>query len=334
MKTIYYFKDDLHNVTEYYFGLIIKALEKNGNKVIELPAYKKSVVKGISKDSYFLITMPREFILLYIKGYRNFIYWYQGIVPEENYMIMGDKWRKPIYSWIEKLSLKKIQYKIGVSKYMFQHFESKYHLKFKDGENFIMPCFNSTLFKSNFHISGKYDNAVFCYAGGVQPWQGFDIILQTYKQIEDKYKNTTLRIFSKDLDAAKDLLLKYDIRHYTLDSVKQEEMNDALSLCKYGFLLRDNNIVNQVATPTKLATYVGNGVIPIITSTIRSYADIATEYPHIYCYDENNKEQVIDKALTDKIDAQELEDEYTSLMDKYFNTDKYIERLQVFLSHL
>lgn len=334
MKTIYYFKENLNNVTEFYYNIIIEALKMNGCVVKELPVYTRALTKNISKDSYFLVTLPKEFAPLYLHGFRHFIYWYQGLVPEENYMIMGDKWRTPIYSYLEKFSLRKAEYKIGVSKYMFQHFEKKYHLKFGEGDYFVMPCFNSTFCERNFHIPGKYDNNIFCYAGGIQPWQGFDDIMQTYKMIEGKYENTSLRIFSKNLKAAKVMLDKYNIKHYTLDSVKQEDMNDALAQCKYGFLLRDNNIVNQVATPTKLATYVGNGVIPIMTSTIRFYADIAEEYPHVYSYDENDKDEVINKALTDKIDAKKLEEEYSSLMDKYFNPQRYIKELRVFFKEI
>ena len=93
-------------------------------------------------------------------------------------------------------------------------------------------------------------------------------------------------------------------------------------------------MINQVATPTKLANYLGNGVVPIFTDTIKAYADIAKEYEHLYCFGDTDKDIVIDKALHDVIAPDDLEKEYRIVMDKFFNPQKYSELLSKYFENI
>lgn len=228
--------------------------------------------------------------------------------------------------------MKKIKYPICVSKYQVQFYEEKYHLNLKHA--FVMPCFNGEFNSEHFYISDKYKNNVFCYAGGIQVYQGFNLILDIYKKIEDRYPNTFLKIYTFDLEKAKKIIKTYNIKNFSVESVPQSEVDDVLAKCKFGFLIRDNNMINQVATPTKLANYLGNGVVPIFTDTIKAYADIAKEYEHLYCFGDTDKDIVIDKALHDVIAPDDLEKEYRNVMDKFFNPHKYSEQLSKYFENM
>ena len=63
-------------------------------------------------------------------------------------------------------------------------------------------------------------------------------------------------------------------------------------------------------------------MIPIFTDTIWTYADIAEQYEHLYCFGDSNKKTILDAALSAKVDANKLEKEYKSVMDEYFNPEK------------
>lgn len=329
MNKIYYFKEDVRTVTGYYYGIILDAMEQKGYERVELDDYKSKKVKNLPKDTWFLLTSLKEYFFLYVRGYRNFVYWFQGIIPEEDYWRTGSKLRRFCFAALERIAWKKIPYKICVSKYQVEHYQRKYG-KVSAQTYFVMPCFNSEFYPEHFHVEGKYEHNVFCYAGGVQTYQGFGAILKTYKEIESRYKDTFLRIYTLNQEKAKQMIESEGIENYSLDSVPQEKVPEKLSECKYGFIIRDNNIVNQVATPTKLCDYLGNGVIPIFTDTIRAYADIAEHYEHLYCFRDSNKEIVLDAALSAKVDANELEKEYKSVMDEYFNPKKIKEQLKEF----
>jgi cytochrome c551/c552 len=47
----------------------------------------------------------------------------------------------------------------------------------------------------------------------------------------------------------------------------------------FGFILRDTMPINEVSTPTKFSTYVGAGVIPIITDSTPALAAMASHSP-------------------------------------------------------
>lgn len=331
--TVYYFKEDCRNVTEYYYNVILDALKKRGVDCKVLDKCDFQTARLISKSDYVLVTTLKSFIILYLSGKKNFIYWYQGITPEEVYLMSGQKWKYYVNSFIEKLSLKTIKYKIGVSKYLFEHFEEKYKVKIDWNTVFIMPCFNSELNENSFKTQGKYEKNIFCYAGGTQAWQGFDEILRIYAEIEKKRDDVFLKIYSKDIAAAKLMIEAAKLKHYSVDCVPQSEMDKALSDCKFGFIIREDNIINNVATPTKLGTYMANGVIPIFSSTVHSFRDLSDDYKYLCCVE--NGPEVADQItafMENTFDAQDIYKEFERLFTDYYNKERYVSKLKSFLS--
>lgn len=329
---VFYFRKDINDVTGYYYNIITDALIDNGYNVKTL--YDDSfslIVKSISKNDYILVTSLFTFIKLYLLGYRNFIYWFQGVSPEENYVLLQSKIRYYIYSQIEKIAIKKIRYKIGVSSYLFKHFEKKYKLDIDNDSIFIMPCFNADINKDHFYTPGKYKNNTFCYAGSMRAWQGFDNILNYYSKIEQLHPDVSFKIYTSDIEIAKEKVLKSSIRNYSIGCVPIEEVDNVLSECKFGFLLREDTIINNVATPTKLGSYLGNGLIPIFTSAIHAYRDLATEYSFLCCLEGMTDTKSIEKFLMDNISPDDVYKEYTSIFNNYFNRKEYVKQLQKFL---
>ena len=333
MKKIYYFKKDLRNVTEYYYGIILSSLKKAGYETVELENFDRRKRPAIEKDSYILATDLLDFFVLYLYGYRKFVYWFQGISPEEHYLIKKSKWKYWLLSYCERLALKKVKYRIGVSKYLFEHYNVKYHMNINLLDVFIMPCYNTELQELNFFTPDKYQNKIFCYAGGVQKWQGFEEIVAIYQQIEMKHDDVFLKIYSKQLDEAKEIISKYSLKHYSVDCVPQDEVDKTLADCMFGFIIRNDSVINNVATPTKLATYVGNGVIPIYTGTIHAYKDLSDKYQYLCCIKDEYDIEPIEDLLNKKVDGTILLKEYEKLFNDYFNTENYIKDLSRFFQN-
>ena len=330
--TVCYFKEDCRNVTEYYYNIIIDALKQRGVECKVLDKCDFKTARTISKDDYVLATTLKSFIILYLLGRRNFIYWYQGITPEEVFLMSGQKWKFYVNSFIEKLSLKTIKYKIGVSNYLFEHFEKKYKIKIDRSTVFIMPCFNSELNENSFKTPGKYEKNVFCYAGGTQAWQGFDVILRIYAEIEKLRDDVFLKIYSKDIDSAKRMIEAINIKNYSIDCVPQSEMDNALADCKFGFIIREDSIINNVATPTKLGTYLANGVVPIFSSTIYSFRDLANKYKYLCCVENKNAVDCIIRLLNENIKEEKVKEEYKDIFSSFYSKNNYITKLGLFLS--
>lgn len=328
---IYYFKEDVRNVTETYYDIILNSLRRNGYTVIAIETCTWKSVRIIKKEDYILATrLGRFWLLYYLCGFRNFIFWFQGITPEEVYMIYHKKWMYWIFSFLEKLAIKTSKYKISVSKYIFKHFENKYKINLDYNKLFIMPCFNSEFNSASFLTNNKYKKNTFCYAGGLQVWQGFEDILNIYKKIEEKYNNTFFKIYSKELDKAKSIVKQSGIKNYSIECVPKEKMQEALSDCKFGFIIRENNTVNNVATPTKLGTYIGNGVIPIMNKTIYAFNDMCDSYQYIINTNLDDPCSKIESYLDD-IDQQKIYNEFKQFYDTFYNKEKYIKELQNYL---
>lgn len=328
---VYYFKEDIRNVTEMYYDVMLSALRKKGYELILLDKATIRSARTIEKGSYILATSLLAFFKCWLVGHKKFIYWYQGITPEEDKMIFGSQFRYIVFSWIEKLSLKKIKYKIGVSKYLFKHYERKYGMQIPEEEVFIMPCYNSDFHKESFFVEDKYKKNTFCFAGGMQVWQGFEDIVKLFVQIENKYPNAFLKVYSKDKVEAKKILDKYHVANYLLDCVPQEEMEKVLADSKFGFIIREDNIINNVATPTKLGTYIGNGIIPVYTPTIHAYADLKGKYKYLCCADVSNLLEALEPYMTQTIDNNDIMKDYSKLFKDYFNKEKYIDKLVEYL---
>ena len=333
---VFYFKEDIRNVTELYYTIMLSALSNVGVELCELKKSASLSVLKIPRSQYVLATTLKAFIILYVLGYRNIIYWFQGITPEEDYMTYHSILRKMLFTWAEKRAVKYSKYRIGVSTYLFEHYEKKYGIAISKDSVFIMPCFNaSSINKQNFYNLEKYKNNIFCYAGGMQAWQGFDKIVEIYKHVEERFPNVFFKVLSKDIEAAKRIIERYGIKNYSIYNVPQDKMDEELSSCKFGFIVREDNIINNVATPTKLGTYVGNGVIPIFTPAIRSFYDMSKKYKYLCCINDNDGSfKEIEALMEDEISPDTLYDEYKEIFDNYYNKEKYIQELSKYLSPL
>ena len=64
-----------------------------------------------------------------------------------------------------------------------------------------------------------------------------------------------------------------------VDTLPADELKKEYEKAQYGFTLRDNIIVNEVACPTKLIDYVKYGIIPILKSDkIGDFVENGLEY--------------------------------------------------------
>lgn len=325
---IYFNKKYCNTVTTFYFNVVIDALREAGQKVVIIDSYNTENLKIISKDDYILETKATELLKLSFKGFGKFIYWFQGIIPEEDYMRFHSKWRRFIMSFAEKQALKKSEYILFVSHSMKEHYTRKYKMDFSNRKTFIMPCFNTIIEKAAFYKEGKYKNNIFCYAGAVSiEWQCFEEVVDTYKAIENKYRdNVKLKILTKEQQEAITILTRKGVKNYEVKFVPANQVPQELAECKFGFLIRHNHPVNYVATPTKISAYMASGVILLYTSAVNDFAMKAKEMKYVIKLD-SDYEQKLNQFIEENIPADDVFAEYNALMGSYFNAEKYKKEL-------
>ncbi len=199
----------------------------------------------------------------------------RGVSPEE---FLGlESPLAPLYSalsgHVEKYLFKNINQFFFVTKNMEDHYRKKYpHSTFSSE---IYPTIvNDDLF---FHdikkrhltrnkLGYKENHCVYCYVGNTSPWQKLDEILLEFDNKSNINKNLRLLIVTTEPNTVNGMLSKMQIDnpYIVVTSSSYQDVPNYLNASDYGLLIRDNTIVNYVASPTKRNEYSACG-LPIIT---------------------------------------------------------------------
>ena len=280
-------------------------------------------------DLYF-VSEAKSAMILVAKGCKNLIYWAQGIAPEEDYLRFGSKSRRLALGVCEKTALKRAKRVFMVSDAMRRYFEVKYRLDLVS-KTFTAPCCNEVLHPESFMALGKYEHPVFSYAGGLSKYQCIDGMLRLFAEIQARIPNAELLFYTWDTDRANRLVADYGLSNVTVASKKQKELPAALSRVKYGFVIRDDIAVNRVATPTKISTYMSNGVIPVVSSCVEGFAEASTGLEYAICCSDDDMVRAICDMESRGIAADEILDEYHGFFDGYFDLEKKRNAMRKFL---
>jgi glycosyltransferase involved in cell wall biosynthesis len=206
---------------------------------------------------------------------KRILYWVQGAVPEESYLRHKSKLRYYFLSTIEYLALKIADKNIFVSTEMKKVLEKKTKRKLEN--SIVIPCI------SEFKYDGSNkEKDSFVYIGGMSAWQRVDSMLKFFNTIAEKRPKAKLYIATLEQDKAKQLIQtylnkKFENRVILLSINDRKEIPHFLSTKEYGFLMREDIIVNNVSSPIKLAEYLSCGVNVIISHAISSYASLVEE---------------------------------------------------------
>ncbi len=231
------------NVKIYY-----TILKRHLNKLL------KDADKIYVHSLYHLGCIPEEFINTYKE---KIILDIHGCFVEE---IKYNKVHNELinkYEMLEK-NFYKINSLVAVSNSMIDFYRKKYPgIK----TNFItLPIFT----RSNNEYGAKhFENRLnIVYSGGSQKWQNVDIMIESISKIADKYNIT---ILTPAVEFFKDKLKKYNLdTKITIKTVPASEIYKEYEKAHFGYILRDDIIVNKVACPTKLIEYLSYGIIPIV----------------------------------------------------------------------
>ncbi|MFW2175822.1 glycosyl transferase family 1 [Acinetobacter guillouiae] len=217
------------------------------------------------------------FIILFNKFYVLDLH---GVVPEELEM-QNKKNYAFIFKTIEKFLFKKINICIAVTNRMANHYKSKYsESRTKYIVYAILPSHLKPYDISSFeNKDGKIE---VIYSGNTQVWQNIDLMLKTIKNHQSESIHYT--ILTGEPEAFNIRFKQYGIdkSQITVKSVKPEELEIYYSASHYGFVLRDDILINSVACPTKIVEYLNYGIIPIILSEkIGDFESYGYEYIYL-----------------------------------------------------
>lgn len=315
-----------NEATNFYINIIKTAIESTGEKVIFT-----SSVKEIEKNDKVLVVSLKMFLFVWLNNPKQHIVtWYQGVAPEEamcdsEHNILFKLTRKNLLNILERLALKYSVKNIFVSNAMLEHYRNKY--KYQSENHIIIPCFNQSL-KRKYFTKEKYLTPSFVYAGSLSEWQCIDETLAIYKKINRLYPNSSLTLLTKETEKAKLICersgIKADIKYVPISDLEVE-----LGKYKYGFIVRDNIIVNNVATPTKMNSYMSVGVIPIYSNVVYDFKTVFEKMKYVVPFMSDDEcINGINRLENSGINVDDIINEYCCVFSSYYSVEKYVEILK------
>jgi len=141
----------------------------------------------------------------------------------------------------------------------------------------IIPCLvNDKLFlfdnnlreemREKFKI--KSNQKVFVYSGSMVGYQSFDLHIEFYKKILSD-NNNFLFILTNHIQIARSYFHNFDNERIIIKSVNFLQVNDYYNLADFGILIRSNNLLNRVASPTKFGEYCLTGLKVIMNKNVK-----------------------------------------------------------------
>lgn len=319
----------VNEATSYYISVLKRSIEKTGEKVSVV-----NKVSEISRSDKVLTVTAKHLLLVHLRNRRQFVFnWWQGIGPEElelNYY--GKRYvyiLKRISRFFEKYAIKHSRFNFFVSEAMREHFSHQYGYY---GQNYyIMPCFNQELDISVFS-SEKYLFPSFVYAGSMSRWQAIDKMLILYSRIKQCIPGAKLTILSREEERAKSICQNYNIAA-EIKFIPLDELNNELKHYKYGFIVRDDIVVNNVATPTKMNSYMANGIIPVYSDVVYDYRKSLCNLKYAIPF--TTEEECVKKIMHIEqvgVDCESMKAEFSTVFSTYWCPEKYIEEISSIVS--
>lgn len=246
---------------------------------INVDAHLTSIYCNFFLHFFFIVKLFKKASFVYIQSLFNVIYTFifiklikkiyifdlHGVVPEE-FELYGKTFKKNILEVIEKNVYNRFSYVVAVTNQLKKHYQQKYPKATAEYIIYMILPKNLENYITE-KEQNKSDIVHIIYSGNLQKWQNIDLMLQTIQN--NLFSNFRYQILTGNLQEMEKKLKQYGLEKSELiriNSVSPEELSQYYKKSNYGFILRDDIAVNNVACPTKLVEYMNFGIIPITLS--------------------------------------------------------------------
>jgi len=186
--------------------------------------------------------------------------------------------------YVEKTELKKADKLVCVSQNLKAYIEN---ISGRKKVSVIPCCFDKKKFRFDEVARQELrkllgfdgNQKVICYSGGLANWQRIDDIISLYEKISKqtqgfKFLFLTQKRAQLQLKLDKSTLCR---ARYVIKSCEHDDVYRYLSAADAGIIMREDTIVNNVASPIKIAEYLACGLPVILTRGIGDASDLISQ---------------------------------------------------------
>ncbi len=253
-----------------------------------------------TKADHLYTRSVKEFItILILKNFffknTKLVYDFRGLAYAEyqlkNEFNFINSAKSSILKFMERLAFQRADIVLTVS----NSFKNFLLAEFKKGTiHKVIPCCISKIDYLKEDLIMNKKPVSFVYLGSLSKWQKFEEVITLYKKISNHIPEAKLTVVTNEIEKAEFILQNNNITA-RITSLKHKEINAELSKHTFGFILRDNILLNNVASPIKFLEYLRAGVIPIYSKGIGDYSDLCDSSNVGILYDSNDLQSVINK---------------------------------------
>jgi hypothetical protein len=251
--------------------------KNKAREIIIVDEYLTIYKVNIIRDIFFIKYILKKYRFIYFHSIYNYvgIFWmikkdqrtildFHGIVPEET-KFNGKRIKGIVWGFVERIAAKKVKKIIFVTESMRNYFIQKYNKS--KAEKYIIPILAKNALKDiqNTAEFSQNNTVYFIYSGNIQKWQNIEQMLDFIeKHDRENYKYLILSREKHFFESIVNIRFSKIKERFLVNSVDPSELPKYYSIAHYGFLLRDDHILNRVANPTKMLEYLFYGIIPIV----------------------------------------------------------------------
>lgn len=241
---------------------------------------------------------------------QNVIWDVHGIIPEELKYANRKRYVVKVYSLLEKIVANNVPKIVVVTETMKKHLLRKYPRC--NARFYTYPILPITVREEEYN-SG--DEVVILYSGNVQAYQNIPLMIESIASVQDVFQQNSRKVRFEILTGAPDrmkALFKQggmkDTPNIKIHSVDPSRLSSYYTAAHYGYVLRDDVDLNNVACPTKLTEYLAYGLTPIVLSpNIGDFREMGYQYIEVDKIDQeqlyphkNDKNIEIYRTLVEK----------------------------------
>lgn len=245
-----------------------------------------------------------------------------GIVSEELKMERSSL-KSYLFRFIEGIALYRSNIVICVSNAMKEYVETNYKMR-KENQKLVVPTFEySSTVEIPYKNINRNSKPKIIYAGGNQVWQNIDAMRNTANKFSEIFDFE----FYLPVSAAKDFLIGVSSDSIRVGTLSKDELRGKYSEASMGFLLRSDNIVNRISSPTKMNEYFQNNVVPIVfDNCVGDMAYYGYEYITL---DEIYRNATPDYKSLDRMSKNNFRKFKKQVSDAHENVRTLIEKLKI-----